>query len=106
MSSRARSSSNFGQTQASSPHYRKHSLARAPAHAGEIQHATARLDVDRVDAILAHQLLRLLDPRFAFFERDGNDVGRHGSQTSNRLWLRSLLRLVSFSVSVSERAAE
>src|SRR6478672_3056597 len=42
-------------------HERKHALARAPLHAGVIEHAGAWFDIDGVDLVLAHQTPGLLD---------------------------------------------
>src|SRR6185369_15137681 len=74
-------------------HHGKHSLARAPAHACVIEHGAARFDVDRVDAMLAHQPLRFLDPAFALFERDRDDIVCHPAQLSNRFRWLALLRV-------------
>src|SRR6185369_9013107 len=86
-------------------HHREHSLARAPAHARVIKHAAARFDVDRVDVLFAHQLLRFVDSTLAFLHRDRNDVISHATQASHGFRLRALLRLNGF-VCVSERATK
>src|SRR5207253_2921510 len=66
-------------------HQSEHSLAGAPAHAGEVEHTRARLEIDGVDLLLAHQTLRFGDARLALVVGDWNDVGSHARQALNRI---------------------
>jgi hypothetical protein len=64
-------------------HHGKHSLAGAPTHAGVIEHAGARLDVDGIDLVLAHQSPRLLNSGASLIQRDGHDVIHHPFKLTN-----------------------
>src|SRR6266542_1388810 len=64
---------------------REHALARAPAHAGEIEHAGAWLNVDRVDLLFGHQALRFRDTRLSLVITNGHRARSHATQTLNQI---------------------
>ena len=79
--------------------------AAVAAGVAMVRDGAAWLDVDCVDALLAHQPLRLFDPGFSFVECDGNDVIRHPGQVANGIRLCSLLWL-KLIMSMDQRAAK
>src|SRR5574341_411856 len=64
---------------------REHAFAGAPAHAGEIEHAGARLDIHCLDLLLAHQPLRFGDARAPFVVSDRDDAVSNFFQPLDRL---------------------
>src|SRR5262249_35622956 len=61
----------------------EHALAQAPADAGEIKHARARLEVNGIDAVRGHQLSRVLDAALAFPIGYRLDSVRHRPQITD-----------------------
>src|SRR6185312_3852772 len=71
--------------------YSKHALTRAPAHAGEIRHAGAGLDVDSVDLVLLHQPLRFSNTLAALLDCYRRNAIGHSFELANRFRSFALL---------------
>ena len=73
-----------GDLAARGDHGREHPLAAAPAHAGEVEQARARLEVEGVDSVVHHQRARLLDAAPPLVVGDRHDAAQHRRERTDR----------------------
>src|SRR5207237_7361837 len=74
-----------GQLAALRDYHSEHAFACAPTHAGEIEHARAGLEVNRVDFLLDHQAPGFCDSSLTFVIADRHNPVCHAAQTLNQI---------------------